>query len=55
MKISKMNSNEHDSVIKLECNIDDCTGENLGFVQEKLFETGAKDVTGLLVDFLYLE
>lgn len=41
----KLNSNEHDSVIKLECNIDDCTGENLGFVQEKLFETGAKDVT----------
>lgn len=41
----KMNSNESDSVIKLECNIDDCTGENLGFVQEKLFETGAKDVT----------
>lgn len=41
----KTNLNESDSVIKLECNIDDCTGENLGFVQEKLFETGAKDVT----------
>lgn len=34
----------HDTVILLETNIDDSTGENLGFVQEKLFKQGALDV-----------
>lgn len=34
-----------DTITKLECNIDDCTGESLGFVQERLFEAGALDVT----------
>lgn len=33
-----------DMIYKLETNIDDCTGENLGFVMEKLMEAGAKDV-----------
>ena len=35
---------EHDSIIKLETNVDDCTGEMLGFVMEKLFAAGARDV-----------
>lgn len=35
---------EEDSIIKLESNIDDCSGETLGFVMERLFEAGARDV-----------
>lgn len=31
-------------VCKLETNIDDCTGEAMGYVMEKLFSAGAKDV-----------
>ena len=33
-----------DQVWLLETNLDDCTGENLGFVMEKLLSEGAKDV-----------
>ena len=33
-----------DSIVKIETNIDDCTGENLGFVMEELFAAGARDV-----------
>ena len=33
-----------DVICKLETNIDDCSGEILGFVMERLFEAGAKDV-----------
>lgn len=33
-----------DRVWKLETNLDDCTGENLGFVMEQLLEAGALDV-----------
>lgn len=33
-----------DAVICLETNIDDCTGEALGFVMEALLEAGARDV-----------
>lgn len=32
-----------DHVVKLETNIDDCTGENLGYVMNKLLVKGAKD------------
>ena len=31
-------------VVKLECNLDDMTGEDLGFAMERLFEAGAYDV-----------
>ncbi len=33
-----------DSMVKLETNLDDCTGEALGFVMEELFHAGAADV-----------
>lgn len=33
-----------DVIFKLESNIDDCTGEQLGFVMERLMEAGARDV-----------
>lgn len=38
---------ERESICKLETNIDDCTGENLGFVMGRLLEAGAKDVNYL--------
>lgn len=37
-------SGETDYIYKLESNIDDCTGEALGYVMDRLFEAGAKDV-----------
>lgn len=40
----EQNGIKHDTIIKLEANIDDCTGETLGFVSEQLFEAGALDV-----------
>lgn len=33
-----------DSVVKLECNVDDSTGEELGFTMERLFAAGAREV-----------
>ncbi len=38
-------SNNTDEIVKLEANIDDTSGEALGFVMDKLFEAGALDVT----------
>lgn len=38
---------KRDFIYKLETNIDDCTGENLGFVMEKLLLSGARDVNYL--------
>lgn len=34
-----------DFIYKLESNIDDCTGEAFGYVMERLFEAGARDVS----------
>lgn len=44
MIISEASRTESDSIYKLETNIDDCTGEELGFVMDLLFEKGARDV-----------
>ena len=35
---------EKDEICKLETNIDDCSGEALGFLMERLIQAGAKDV-----------
>lgn len=44
-KMGQMDSSgERDVIYKLESNIDDCTGENLGYVLELLMEAGARDV-----------
>lgn len=37
-------SGEKDAVYKLETNIDDCTGEALGYVMDRLMDAGARDV-----------
>lgn len=36
---------ESDTLCKLESNMDDCSGEALGYVMERLFEAGARDVS----------
>ncbi len=36
--------NNRDNIVLLESNIDDSSGEELGFLMEKLFEAGARDV-----------
>lgn len=35
---------EQDTIIKMETNIDDCSGEVLGYVMERLLREGARDV-----------
>ena len=44
MIIKQADRKETDEIVKLETNIDDCTGEMLGYVLEQLFKNGAKDV-----------
>ncbi len=38
------NNTESDAICKLETNIDDCSGEVLGYTMERLFAAGARDV-----------
>lgn len=38
------NNTERDAICKLETNIDDCSGEILGYTMERLFAAGARDV-----------
>ncbi len=42
MVISPASDEEH--IVKLECNVDDSSGEALGFAMERLFSEGARDV-----------
>lgn len=49
MLIQDKSSIDHDTIYKLESNIDDCTGEALGYTMDRLFEAGAMDVHYLSV------
>ncbi len=42
--VRKGPAEEGEGIWKLECNVDDCSGEALGFVMEQLFEAGMRDV-----------
>lgn len=44
MLITEEEAEKEDTICKLETNIDDCTGENLGYTMKLLMEAGAKDV-----------
>lgn len=44
MLIEAQTKQKGEDIYKLETNIDDCTGEMLGYVMERLFENGAVDV-----------
>ena len=44
MMLETEENDEKDTIWKLECNIDDCTGEALGYCMGKLLQAGARDV-----------
>lgn len=44
MLLESGNTESADTVWRLESNLDDCSGEALGFVMDELFAAGAKDV-----------
>lgn len=45
MLIQEQEGHKGDFIYKLETNMDDCTGEMLGYVMERLFDNGAVDVS----------
>lgn len=42
--LAESNGEEEEKVVKLETNIDDCSGETLGYTMEMLMKGGARDV-----------
>ncbi|MDO4261467.1 MAG: nickel pincer cofactor biosynthesis protein LarC [Eubacteriales bacterium] len=44
IRCGRQDGTDEDEIYKLESNIDDCTGEALGYVMERLLEAGARDV-----------
>lgn len=44
MIIEEQEKDDQERIWKLESNIDDCTGEVFGYVMDRLFEAGARDV-----------
>lgn len=44
MIIEDAEESESDKIVKMESNIDDCSGEALGYVMQRLMEAGARDV-----------
>lgn len=42
MMLETEENDEKDTIWKLECNIDDCTGETLGYCMGKLLQAGAR-------------
>lgn len=44
MLIKEEDTGKKDTICKLEANIDDCTGESLGYAMKLLMEAGARDV-----------
>ncbi len=44
LRVMIIETDDEESLYKLETNIDDCPGEALGYVMEKLFAAGANDV-----------
>ena len=42
--LAESNGTAEEKIVKLETNIDDCSGEALGYTMEKLMNGGARDV-----------
>lgn len=45
LRVSILEEEEETLPVWYSCNVDDMTGEELGFLMEKLFDSGARDVT----------
>lgn len=42
--ISNADDRKEDQIIRLECDMDDITGEEMGFAMDRIYEAGARDV-----------